>query len=90
MQIQNGETERTVYKILDRLRRGIWSVEVCVCDNSASVRLKLSRCQKLAGTRDRRVVFDGLDRGAISVQTSFSRIRSDASAHLEDRPTAAR
>jgi len=43
MEIQNGETERTVYKIFDRLRQEIWSVEVCELNNIVSVPLKHSR-----------------------------------------------
>jgi len=38
MGIRNGETERTVYKILNRLGREIWSVVACVLNNNASVR----------------------------------------------------
>jgi len=90
MGIRNGEIERTVCKILDRWRPEIWFVEVCVWGNSASDRLKHSRCRKLEGTRDRRVVCVRVYRGQISVQISSWRIHSDASVRLEDRSATAR
>jgi len=54
MGIRNGETERTVYTILNRFGQEIWSVVACTLNNNAT-RLKHSRCGKLVGTRDRHV-----------------------------------